>query len=111
MAYTYQAPHQVRDKAKLAEMIKTLKNGGTLPPVVVCGEIAYTGSHRLAAWAACGIDADAVEIEDADYVAAMELLDLDPMYDDPRDYNELCDALYRVVTDDAVKTALADQRN
>lgn len=110
MAYTYEAPHGVRDKAKLADMIETLENGGSLPPVVVCGETAYTGSHRLAAWAACDIDAEAVGIDDADYVAAMEMLGLDPMYDECRDFNEFCEALYQVVTDEAVKAALEDQR-
>lgn len=110
MAYTYEAPHEVRDRAKLAAMIEVLKTGGSLPPVVVCGETAYTGSHRLAAWAACDMDAEAVEIEDDDYVAAMKLLGLDPMYDDCRNLNELCEALYQVVTDEAVKAALEDQR-
>jgi len=110
MANTFQAPHEVRDEAKFANMVEILKSGGSLPPVVACGEIAFTGSHRLAAWAACDIDAEAVMIEDADYVAAMELMGLDPMYDDPNDLNELCEALYQVTTDNAVKAALADQR-
>jgi len=105
----YNPPHQVRDQEMLDAMIQTLESGGDLPPVVVLGDDALTGSHRLAAWEACQMEAEVVEIEDEDYVAAMEHLGLDPIYDDPTDMNELCAALYQVVEDEDVRTALADQ--
>ena len=109
MSYTYFAPHAARDKGKLNGMIETLKSGGELPPVVVCGDIAYTGSHRLAAWLACSMDAEAVEVSNEDYEETMELLCLDPMYDTIHDFNVFCAVLYTVTEDDEVKEALKDQ--
>ena len=105
----YNPPHEVRNQEKLQSMINTLGNDGDLPPIVVLGEDAITGSHRLAAWAACDMEAETIEIEDEDYVAAMNYLGLDPVYDSPMDMNQLCAALYQVIDDEDVQTALADQ--
>ena len=106
---TYNAPHEVKDKAKLQSMIATLENGGTLPAVIVLGYEAFTGSHRIAAWNACHVEANVVEISDADYIAALEAMGLDYEVDDVRDYTDFCDALYKVTNDDDVKAAIKDQ--
>lgn len=107
----YQAPHEVRDTEKLKHMIETLNNGGKLPAVVVIGEFALTGSHRLAAWKACGLSPSVVEISNDEYVAACEMeygnvVTIDEIYD----YSEFCDALYITTENDVVKNALEDQR-
>jgi len=107
---TYNEPHEVRDQAKLQRMIDTIRNGGQLPPIVVCGYRAFTGSHRIAAWNACGIEHHAIEISDADYVATVTAMGLDWENDDVSDYNDFCDKLYRVTTDPDVKNAVKDQR-
>lgn len=85
---TYQAPHEVREQEKLNSMITTLKNGGELPPVLVCGDRAYSGSHRLAAWAAVEIEPDVVEIDDDEYCKIVEALGMDPMYDSIYDFEQ-----------------------
>ena len=111
MARTYEAPHEVRDEALLESMIQTLRNGGELPAIVVTGDTALTGSHRIAAWAECDIDAVAVECPDELYVAALESLGLD-IYDSVNDYNEFCAALYDVAGDyPGLQDALEDQRS
>lgn len=90
---TYRPPHEVTDTAKVKAMVAALERGETLPPVIVCGEIAFSGSHRLAAWKHLGLAPEAVEIEDAEYCAAMEALDLDPLYDECHDLDDLVTAL------------------
>jgi len=114
------APHEVRDQEKLSSMIDTIVSGSHLPPVVVLGDTAFTGSHRIAAYLAVEkmIDNDEidiyvdeiphVEIEDADYCSAMEDMDLEPG-DDISDYNDFCAALYSITDDDGLKAALEDQ--
>ena len=84
----YQPPHEVRDQNKLDAMVEILKNGGELPPVLVCGDRAYSGSHRLAAWEMMGMEADVVEMSDDEYCEVMTALDLDPMYDEAEDFEE-----------------------
>ena len=84
----YQPPHEVRDQAKLNALVEILKNGGELPPVLVCGDRAYSGSHRLAAWEMMDVEPSVVEIDDAEYCEVMTALDLDPMYDEATDLEE-----------------------
>lgn len=108
---TYNEPHQVRDQAKLQRMIDTLRSGGQLPPIVVCGYQAFTGSHRIAAWNACRMDHQAVEISEAEYIATMTKMGLDWETDEVMDYTDFCDALYEVTNDPDVKAALDDQRS
>lgn len=84
----YQPPHQVREQEKLDEIVEILRNGGELPPVLVCGDIAYSGSYRLAAWGLMGVDPSVVEINDTEYCEVMGKLGLDPMYDDATDLEE-----------------------
>jgi uncharacterized ParB-like nuclease family protein len=85
----------VRDIVKLNAMIETLKNGGSLPPILVCGEIAYSGSHRLVAWDAMGMDATTIEFSPEEIEGAMADMGLEPLYDVIDDYDNLCDTLIR----------------
>lgn len=89
----YQAPHEVRDHAKLKSMIKTLESGGHLPAIPVCGEIALAGSHRLAAYAALEMTPDVIDIDDSDLAEAMRRCGLEPGVDDISDYGEIERAL------------------
>ena len=84
----YQPPHEVRDQGKLNALVEILKNGGELPPVLVCGDRAYSGSHRLAAWELMDVEPSVVEMDDAEYREVMKALELDPMYDEATDLEE-----------------------
>jgi hypothetical protein len=119
---TYRAPHQPNDKDKLQAMMETLKSGKHLPPIVVCGEQAFCGSHRIAAyedawrlrdsldesWELVPDAIQVVELSDDDYRAACIHADVE-FLDDLRDYNEIARAIRETTTDDDVKAALADQ--
>ena len=94
----YQPIHEVQDESRLASMRAALARGETLPPIVVCGDVALSGTHRLAAWDAEGVEPVAVEVTDDEYRDAVTVIGLDPDWDDVRDYDELVDAL-RDVTD------------
>lgn len=109
MTTYYNPPHEIRDPEKLQSMIDTLRNGGTLPPVVVCGDQALTGSHRIAAWEACQMQADVVELSNEEYIAAVTAMGLNWEEDTVNDYNEFCEALYAITSDPDVKAAVADQ--
>lgn len=87
-----QPPHLPTDEKKLAEMVYILETGGSLPPVLVNGEQAYSGSHRIAAWEAMEMDVEFVELDDDGYVAVMTELGLDPMYDTVYDFEPFLDA-------------------
>lgn len=84
----YQPPHEVRDQGKLNALVEIMKNGGELPPVLVCGDRAYSGSHRLAAWELMDVEPSVVEMGDAEYCEVMKALELDPMYDEATDLEE-----------------------
>ncbi len=84
----YQAPHEVTDNAKLEEMIKTLEEGNSLPPIVVCGDIAYEGSHRLAAWKTLEIEPEVIEITNKEVAQTMKKMGLDPYYDEINDFDD-----------------------
>lgn len=121
----YNPPHEVKDKAKLQSMITSLKNGDQLPPVVVYGNDAYTGSHRMAAWDACEMDAQIVELTDEEFILARAVMsgvdDLDindsddiefyhkHLAQDVCDYNEFCEALAKVSKNSNVLDAVKDQ--
>lgn len=109
MTTTYQAPHEVRDAVKLAAMVDALRRGESLPPVVVepNGVRAITGSHRLAAWAALGMEPDALELTDDQYRAACEYYGVE--YLDELDMEDACRAVYETCGDEAIRAALADQ--
>lgn len=103
----HQPPHEIRDREKLEKMIEHLRNGNELPPIVANGEIAFSGSHRLAAYSVCNMDPQVVEINDEEFVTAMGFLGLD-QYDE-YEYNDLCYALYKTTDRHDVRDALIDQ--
>ena len=78
---TIQAPHEVNDIDKLNAMIEMLKSGKSLPPILVHANQAYSGTHRLAAWAELDINPDVIEIDDDQFYAITDALGIDPMYD------------------------------
>ena len=88
-------PMGVTDHSKLAQMVKALENGNTLPPVVALieGEQAFSGSHRIAAYRELDLPIPVVGISDGQYRAAMEHLGYDPDKDDVSDFHEFVDAL------------------
>ena len=52
----YQAPQRESETPRiLARMIESLRNGKSLPPILVCGGTAFSGSHRLEAWISEGV--------------------------------------------------------
>jgi len=81
-------PHQPRDRAKLASMVKSLRANKMLPAILVYGEQAYSGSHRLAAWSMMDIEPDYVEINDDEYTKIMGSVNMDPIYDSVYDYDQ-----------------------
>lgn len=90
----YEAPHEVRDDAKITSMICAIEDGRKLPPIIVQGHTAFCGTHRIAAWCATDTVPEVVEISDEEYCAAMEYLGLDAVYDNPpSDLDDFCAAL------------------
>lgn len=67
-------------------MISALRDGRSLPPILVCGEIAYSGSHRIAAWDQLEIDPDVIELEDDEVATIMVKIGLEPGYDEVTDF-------------------------
>jgi len=85
-------PHQAHERSKTASMIRTIRNGGTLPPILVHGEQAYSGSHRIDAWQRLDMEIEFVEIDDNEYESIMHHLNLDPVYDTICDFEPFLDA-------------------
>ncbi len=85
-------PHEIRERSKLAGMIRVLRRGEDLPPILVCGEIALSGSHRLVAWCKMNIYPEYVEITNDEYCQVMDHLGYDPMYNSINDYEEFLNA-------------------
>jgi len=117
-------PHEVRNEKKLQSMIDTLESGKSLPPIVVCGNQAYTGSHRLAAWEACNVEPEVVEISENDLMIAIAKVNgIDDFNPDDKDdieffnnyigwdvvFNDLCEILYKS-DDQGIRNAVKDQR-
>jgi len=125
---TYNPPHDVTDSAKLASMIETIRTGGELPPVVVCGDMAFSGSHRIEAYRqayrlanAC-VDGSwdevdvgsvpAVEVSDECYCRACELAEVSPGDHDQIEWNVFVRHLRNAaieLDETNVADALADQ--
>lgn len=105
----FEPPHTVQDAQKLEKMINVIENGGELPPILLCGEKALTGSHRIAAYNYAETEVPHIEIEEELYVDAVKAMGLDPIYDEVRDYCELAEKMYELTDDDEIKAALADQ--
>lgn len=106
----YQAPHEVTDEGKFAAMVEVLRNGGSLPPVVVepNEQRALCGSHRIAAWVEAGVSAEALVLTDDQYLAACEYLNVEYL-DEVSDYDDICFAIYQTCGDEDIRAALADQ--
>lgn len=117
----YIAPHDPVDQAKLAILTTAYRTGQPVTPVVVGGDVAFTGSHRLAAyWAAfeewaqdedgdlLEPELETIEVSDEDYRAACDLLDIS-WHVDATDAVEFAEALYNVTGDEDLKAALKDQ--
>jgi len=81
-----ESPHHAWDTEKLESMIKTLREGGNLPPILVHENQAYSGSHRLEAWSREDIDPDYIEIDDEAFKKIMTSMNLDPVYDTVTDF-------------------------
>lgn len=120
----YNPPHEARDEKKLAGLIEAIRLGETLPPIVVNGVTALTGSHRIEAyrqarlladdeptdaWDNANLDLATVEVSDEQYMAARDALGFADG-EEIGDCNAFCAALYDVCDDTAVRAALADQR-
>ena len=71
-ALGYELPHDITSYQKLNAMIAHLENGKDLPPILVIGDTALSGSHRLVAWAVCEMKPDVIEVENEEYDAAVE---------------------------------------
>jgi hypothetical protein len=71
---TYNPPHSPTDAAKLATMVEQIVFGHDLPPIVVSGETALTGSHRIAAYMRAERDE---RVERDLVIPAVEVSDID----------------------------------
>lgn len=62
------AKHKVEDQAKFEALVSAMANGWPvgMPPVLVAGDNeALTGSHRIAAAEAAGIEVETINVQDA----------------------------------------------
>lgn len=124
MTATYTPLHEVCDRAKFAALVESFRLGRPVPPVVVQGETALSGSHRVAAHAAAwrawdrreaGWEdsleptLDTVEVSEEDYAAACGLLGI-AWHRDVEHFDLFAAALHAATEDEALKAALADQR-
>jgi hypothetical protein len=121
----YNEPHAVRDETKLAALIEAYRTNQDISPIVVTGDTAITGSHRIAAcrtakqlWEseAAGWENSnepvlrAVEISQDAWDKACKVHDVeDGDLWSIGDYNDLCQAIYAATDDGEVKAALEDQ--
>jgi hypothetical protein len=116
--------HEACDMAKLAALVESFRSGRPVPAVAAQGDTALTGSHRVAAheaawraWSRGGAgweDAaeptlDAVEVSEADYLAACRTLGVET-HRDVEHYDLFAAALHAATEDEALRAALADQR-
>lgn len=81
-----QPPHQAWDKEKLALMVKHLEAGKSLPPILVCDNQAYSGSHRIEAWEIMEMEVDYIEISTDDRKKVFESMNLDIETDEINDF-------------------------
>jgi len=108
-------PHDVYDFAIMESMVDTLFRGEDLPPIVVNGDYALTGSHRIAAYeeyvdrTGSSIEISYVEIDDEILKKALEVFGVGSF----QDIDMLCEfykLLYNMLDDyPALKAALEDQ--
>lgn len=106
----YNPPHKMENRSKVARMIKSIRSGDNLSPIVVNGGCAITGSHRIAAWNRLDMDHDAVEMSDLDYLRACYVCECE-IADECGSWNLFVAAVYEITESDEVKSALEDQRH
>jgi len=104
-------------------MMDVLRRGLHLPPIVVSGDQAFCGSHRIAAyeqasrlrdrldeaWELVPQSIPALTLSDEDYESACEYLGVEYLTE-VRDCNEVAQAIYETTTDAAIRSAMEDQR-
>lgn len=120
---TYNPPHIARDTEKLTALIEAIRTNQPITPIVIDGENAICGSHRIAAyekayklWAAETKGWEntnepvipVVELMQSDIDAAIESVGGES-WDDLGEWNDIVEAIYNVTDDTEVKAALADQ--
>lgn len=121
-------PHEVRDKDKFNGLLESFRTGKPVPAIAVCGDVAYTGSHRLhahekALWCweqqesgwekSLRPHLESVEIsnqewEDATAYWSENYWPIETL--DELEFNDICKALYQATHDPELKAALEDQR-
>ncbi|MDE0661854.1 MAG: ParB N-terminal domain-containing protein [Gammaproteobacteria bacterium] len=60
-------PHGVTEPDKFRRLVDAFRRGESVTPIIVVGDTAVTGSHRLAAAREAGTDIAVVEVPLADY--------------------------------------------
>ena len=120
---TYNAPHEARDTEKLNAIVEAIRTNQDITPIVVDGENAICGSHRIAAfekaWKLWDAGTEGWENTNEPTVPTVELMqsDIDAAIEsvggetwaDLGEYNDICEAVYNTTEDAEVKAALKDQ--
>ena len=119
-SHSFAPPHGARDAARLEALVAALLSGVEITPIVVDGDTALTGSHRIAAqraaWGDLPGDAPGLRYIDAcDEVA--EVCDALGWTDGVEDRDELLEALHELAVERShdstwyaqLAAALADQ--
>jgi ParB-like chromosome segregation protein Spo0J len=120
---TYNPLHAPVDKTKLASIIEAIRTNQAISPIVVSGEQAITGSHRIrafeiafekysnqeAGWEDTGEPSiPVVEIDDETLLAACNAVGADD-FSEVVHYDDLYVEIERLTTDEELKAAVADQ--
>lgn len=120
---TYNPLHAPTDSAKLASIVEAIRTNQTITPIVINGEQAITGSHRVRAFEiafekysnqeAGWEDTDepsipVVEIDDETLLAACKAVGADD-FSEVVHYDDLYIEIEALATDDELKAAVADQ--
>ena len=120
---TYTPLHTPTDKAKLASLIEAIRLNQPIQPIVINGEQAITGSHRVRAFEIAfekyrnqeaGWEDTAepsipvVEIDDETLVAACNAIGADD-FSEVVHYDDLYIEIERLASGEELKAAVADQ--
>jgi|JI9StandDraft_2_1071091.scaffolds.fasta_scaffold03069_12 hypothetical protein len=120
---TYTPIHTPNDTEKLDSIIESIRRGKKITPVLVIGEQALTGSHRVRAFELAyekyrnqepgWEDTEepvipVVEIDEETLTAACQVIGAESVADVVH-FDELYAAIERVTDSDEIKSAVADQ--
>ena len=120
---TYNPLHAPTDKAKLASLIEAIRTNQEISPIVVNGDQAITGSHRVRAFEIAfekysnqeagwedtvEPSIPVVEIDDETLLAACNAVGADD-FSEVLHFDDLYMAIERLTTDEELKAAVADQ--